>query len=199
MRRGRLILASRSPRRRELLEAAGWEVIPAEATVDDGELHPGKATPAAWTTALAWLKARSTQRALAEAGSAVDAPIVAGDTVCELDGVIVGQPASGEAAAAMIRLMRGTSHRVWTGLCVIPRSGRRQMAADHALVTMGSLTDAQVDAYVASGGWQGKAGAYNLADRIEAGWPIHHDGHASTIMGMPLPLLEQLLEATRRE
>ena len=189
MRRGRLILASRSPRRRELLENAGWAVSVREAPVDDGDLSPGGSGPAAWTTALAWLKASAVLRVMSEGDQPPNAPIVAGDTVCERGGIIFGQPATPEEATAMIRGIRAASHRVWTGLCVIPPGGRRRLGADHAEVTMGDLRDDAIEAYVASGAWKGKAGGYNLADRLNAGWPIRHVGHASTIMGMPLPLL----------
>ena len=194
MNRGRLVLASRSPRRRELLEAAGWEVHVSVAPVDDSDLAPGASSPPARTSALAWLKACAVHRALIDSGTPADVPIVAGDTVCEHRGLILGQPDSPEEATVMIQTFRGATHHVWTGLCVVYPDGTRRMGVDQAAVTLKWVSDADIETYVASGAWQGKAGGYNLADRIDAGWPIRHQGHASTIMGMPLPLLEKLLE-----
>jgi septum formation protein len=191
----RIILASRSPRRRALLEDAGWEVQVRVGRVDDGDLSPQGCGPAEWTTALAWLKARAAgDRARAEGGELAMLPIIAGDTVCEQDGALIGQPLDASEAAAMIRSFRDGSHRVWTGLCLLLPGQDRRIGAESAEVRLGPVPDAEVEAYVASGQWQGKAGAYNLGERLEAGWPIRYEGHASTIMGLPLPLLERLLK-----
>jgi predicted house-cleaning NTP pyrophosphatase (Maf/HAM1 superfamily) len=65
------------------------------------------------------------------------------------------------------------------------------------VVTLGDVSDAEIDQYVGSGAWKGKAGGYNLSDRIEAGWPIRYSGESSTIMGMPMPLLERLMKDDR--
>ena len=190
-----LILASQSPRRKQLLEEAGWRVRVQVAEVDDGELTPQTADAAKWTTALAWLKARSVRDVLRANGTwQAGWPIVAGDTVCQQQGALLGQPGTEAEAAAMIRGLRATGHRVWTGLCVVLHDGDRRIGTDSANVLLGDVSDADIDQYVASGGWRGKAGGYNLSDRLEAGWPIEYDGHASTIMGMPLPLLSRLLD-----
>ena len=187
-----IVLASRSPRRAALLSEAGWDVRVHTAPVDDGELHEGPVSPADWTMALAWLKARAVQDSL-RGSEAAAWPIVGGDTVCEHEGVMLGQPADETDAAGMIRGMRGASHTVWTGVCVLLPGQPRRMGVDSAHVHVGELSDEAVDAYVASGAWRGKAGGYNLSDRIDAGWPITYEGLASTIMGMPVPLLRRLL------
>ena len=69
----------------------------------------------------------------------------------------------------------------------------RRIGVDHAIVRIGPLSTRDIDEYIATGAWRGKAGGYNLSERLEAGWPITFDGHDSTIMGMPLPLLDRLL------
>ena len=94
----------------------------------------------------------------------------------------------------MLRSMRSQSHDVWTGVCVLPITGGRQLGSDVAHVHWGHMEDAVIERYVLPGAWRGKAGGYNLQDRIDAGWPIRYDGEPSTIMGLPLPLLNRLLE-----
>ncbi|MDP7029412.1 MAG: Maf family protein [Phycisphaerales bacterium] len=190
----RIVLASRSPRRAALLAGAGWDVAVRTTAVDDGDLQDGAVPPAAWTTALAWLKARAVWDMLWGTSEPSEAlPIVAGDTVCEHGGVMLGQPADAAEAASMIHGMQGASHAVWTGLCVLLPGKARRIGVDRAMVHVGEVPASEIEAYVASGRWRGKAGGYNLSERIDAGWPITYDGHASTIMGMPMPLLERLI------
>ena len=189
-----IVLASRSPRRRELLESAGWEVAVRVADIDDSDLDPRNTDAASWTTALAWLKASAVREMLTASGDPVAVwPIVAGDTVCEHDGELVGQPSDVGAATTMVQAMAGAVHRVWTGLCVLVPGVSRRIGVDHAIVRIGPLSTRDIDEYIATGAWRGKAGGYNLSERLEAGWPITFDGHDSTIMGMPLPLLDRLL------
>ena len=189
-----IVLASRSPRRRELLESAGWEVAVRVADIDDSDLDPRNTDAASWTTALAWLKASAVREMLTASGDPVAIwPIVAGDTVCEVNGEIVGQPSDVDAATTMVRAMADASHQVWTGLCVLVPGASRRIGVDHAIVRIGPLSTSDIDEYIATGAWRGKAGGYNLSERLEAGWPITFDGHDSTIMGMPLPLLDRLL------
>ncbi|MDP6478746.1 MAG: Maf family protein [Phycisphaerales bacterium] len=191
----RIILASRSPRRRMLLEEAGWEVEVLLGQVDDGALSPEQTGPAEWTTALAWLKARAARDVTDLKGSGLEElPIIAGDTVCEHDGVLIGQPGDAAEATDMIYGFRSGSHRVWTGLCLLLPGEDRRIGVEFAEVWLGDVSDADIEVYVASEAWRGKAGGYNLRDRIDADWPIRYEGHPSTIMGLPLPLLERLLK-----
>ena len=177
-----------------MLESAGWEVAVRVADIDDSDLDPRNTDAASWTTALAWLKASAVREMLTASGDPVAFwPIVAGDTVCEHDGELVGQPSDVGAATTMVRAMADAAHRVWTGLCVLVPGVSRRIGVDHAIVRIGPLSTRDIDEYIATGAWRGKAGGYNLSERLEAGWPITFDGHDSTIMGMPLPLLDRLL------
>ena len=94
----------------------------------------------------------------------------------------------------MIESFVGRSHEVVTGMCVLDRaSGRRHLVADSAGVALGALGDGDVAAYVASGDWRGKAGGYNYADRLAAGWPLRCDGDPETVMGLPSRLVLPIL------
>lgn len=94
----------------------------------------------------------------------------------------------------MIRNLRDGSHDVVTGVAIIDtRSGERHLFTDAARVTVGSILDAEIDAYVRGDDWRGKAGAYNLRDRIAAGWPMTFVGDETTIMGLPMLRLVEVL------
>ena len=182
----RLILASASPRRRELLSRFGvsFEVIPAA-----GEEAAAGLPPEALVRRLAEAKA-------AEVCSRVgdpDAVIVAADTVVELDGEILGKPGTPERAAAMLRTLSGRVHRVWSGVCV-RRGGARSSAAECTQVHFRPLAEAEIAAYVATGEPLDKAGAYGyqglaslFVERIE--------GDYFNVVGLPLCRLGEMLAA----
>jgi len=189
----RVHLASRSPRRRELLTSAGIEHDAASPGVDDGELSPGGVDPEQWVMALAYLKAAAALRRRGE----IDAPVVLGaDTIVLHRGEVLGQPKDAEDARRMLVQMRSDEHDVLTGVALIDaHSDLREMFVDRALVSVGEISDEVIERYVASGEWRGKAGAYNLSERLAAGWPITYRGDAGTIMGLPVGKLVERLRA----
>ncbi len=179
-----LTLASVSPRRRQLLEAAGVAHDVRPSGIDDGRLRIGRCTPAEWVMALAHLKAA----AIARRPDLHPATLVVGtDTICVNAGAILGQPADERDAERMIRVMADATHEVLTGVALVcPRSGCRVIFPDRSVVTVGPLTGPQIADYLATGLWRGKAGAYNIAERLEAGWPITFNGTMDSIMGLPV-------------
>ncbi len=190
----KILLASRSPRRRELLTSHGYEFRVGESGVDDALLRGDDRDAASWVMSMAFLKAAA---ALARHGCDGWATLVLGaDTVCVVDGVMLGQPHDAGEAARMIDLMAGRGHEVLTGVALVcPRTRRRDLFIDRASVNVGRITEPMRDEYASSGLWRGKAGAYNLAERLEAGWPIEHDGDATSIMGLPMETLGARVEA----
>lgn len=190
----RLVLASRSPRRRALLDEAGirHEVRLVES-VDDADLSPGAVSAESWVASLAYLKAR----AVADTLDADDHAIVLGaDTVCVMGDLIIGQAGSPEEARAIIRSFENTEHGVITGVALVGRDGLlRDLFIDRATVLVGSIGEDRIEAYVRSGAWRGKAGAYNLTERVGAGWPIRFTGDESTIVGLPMRSLRARLSA----
>jgi septum formation protein len=204
---GRVILASRSPRRRELLREAGIEHEVMLPGFDDAALEPGDVAAEAWVSSLAYLKASSVAREMLRAGIATDdAFIVGADTTCVVEDSLgrerlVGTPQSEAEARAMIRAFAGREHAVVTGVAIVRVENgriRRELFVDRATVNLGPLSDEQINDYVASGAWRGKAGGYNLTDRVEAGWPITWSGDPATIVGLPISkLIARLRRAPR--
>lgn len=190
----RVHLASRSARRRQILGDAGIEHTSGEPGLDDGELEPGDVSPEHWVVALAYLKARTAARDRA-AGEIV----LGADTVVVFKGRIIGQPRDGADAERIIRLLAGADHDVVTGVALVHAgSNRRDIFVERAEVTVGEISDEEIARYIGGGGWRGKAGAYNLSERIEAGWPIRYRGDPNTIMGLPLRALLPRLRAFAR-
>ncbi|MBZ0171197.1 MAG: Maf family protein, partial [Phycisphaerales bacterium] len=163
----RLILASRSPRRRELLRDAGiaHEIRLAE-DLDDSDLWPGDVSPECWVASLAYLKARAVAELLPFDAHAV---VLGADTVCVLRDEIIGQPSSREHAKRIITAFEETVHGVLTGVALIDQHGViMDLFIDRATVRVGRIGDDAIEAYLDSDMWRGKAGAYNLFERLEA-------------------------------
>ncbi len=194
-----LILASTSPRRQVLLEESTWQVEVLPPSVDDGDLSPGQTPPEEWVEALAWLKARSVLDLLQESRPSEEACTVLGaDTICVDEGRLLGQPADEAAARSMLEGFMERSHDVLTGTCLVAfPEGHRLLFHDRALVRWGRVNEDDLDDYLATGLWQGKAGGYNLIERIEAGWPIECEGDPATVMGLPMRRLHELLEGVQ--
>lgn len=195
-----LRLASASPRRSLLLRDHGFEHTAAPAPVDDSDLTPGCGTLVEWTAALAYLKARSARDAMTFEERAETAALGA-DTIVIKAGEAMGKPTDAADAERMLRALSDGSHEVASGVCVLAPDAPRLIFADVARVRVGALSERRIGEYLASGGWRGKAGAYNLSERLEAGWPIVYEGDPGTIMGLPMrrlaPALRRLLEGGR--
>lgn len=184
----RLILASGSPRRKELLTEAGYAfdiVVPSDG-VECG-LCSGE-NPQQLVARLAYQKAADV--ALRVPGGL----IVACDTVAECDGQILGKPDNEEHARRMLRLLRGRTHRVYSGLCVwrLPH-GEPRVEVDSTTLQMDALLDEQIEEYLAGDQWIGKAGAFGYQDRL--GWVRVLSGSESNVVGLPMELLARMLQA----
>jgi septum formation protein len=106
----------------------------------------------------------------------------------------IGQPRDAADAERILRRLANGEHEVVTGVALVDAAtGRRDLFCDRATVRVGAISEDTLAAYLASGEWAGKAGAYNLAERIEAGWPIEFDGDPATIMGLPMRMLPDRL------
>ncbi|MCC6285770.1 MAG: Maf family protein [Phycisphaerales bacterium] len=191
---GRLVLASTSPRRTQLLHAGGLLHEVRDPGVDDGRLRPGwAATPASWVASLAYLKARAGAEYEPE-----DAIVLGADTICVHKGRVIGQPRDAREARSTLVAIEGGRHEVYTGVALV-KGPWRDIFVDRAIVTVGELGPERIERYVASGEWRGKAGAYNLGERLAAGWPITFEGDPTTIVGLPMNALEAHLALATAE
>ena len=191
-----LWLASASPRRRWLLEEAGIDTRIMPPALDDGKLDPQSRRAEAWVMAMAHLKARSAAEELRREQPAARGRVLGADTVCVIENErILGQPVDEAAARTMLYQLRRNEHRTLTGVCLLDlETGAREIFCDTAHVRVGEVTDEMIESYIASGEWRGKAGAYNLSERIAAGWPIDCDGDPATVMGLPMMRLRAMLQ-----
>jgi septum formation protein len=191
----RVHLASRSPRRRELLAGAGIEHDADHPGVDDGQLTPGPVSPEAWVMALAYLKACTAVREARRTGRDRGPLVLGADTVVVHRGRVIGQPRDEADARDMLLAMRDDEHDVVTGVALVDaRTGRRDLFVDRARVLVGHLADDEIERYLATGAWRGKAGGYNLSERVAAGWPVACEGDPGTVMGLPIRRLVPRLE-----
>jgi septum formation protein len=183
----RLILASRSPRRRELLAAKGYrfEVIPPRDEAECGVCS--RETAAELVARLAYQKA-------ADVAARVSQGLVLGcDTVADCNGQILGKPADEDHARKMLQTLSGREHRVLSGLCLWPvPDGEPTVRVAVTTLRMDRLSREQLDDYLASGQWEGKAGAFGYQDRL--GWVHVQDGSPTNVVGLPMELLEELLQ-----
>ena len=199
MTEARLILASSSPRRREILTAAGYrfDVIPPHESAECGICSTGG--PAGLVVELASSKAFDVAAQLKHRGElAGPCIIIACDTVAECGGEILGKPRDEDHARQMLQLLRGGVHRVYSGVCVWRPlvdgdAGKPDVRLAASELRMDPISDAELEDYLDSGLWQGKAGAFGYQDR--PGWLHLTSGSESNVVGMPMELVVQMLEA----
>ena len=178
-----LILASQSPRRRELLERLGLHFTVRAADLD--ESMDAARPPAEEVARLSAEKA-----AAVDPGSAV---VVAADTVVVLDGRVLGKPRSADEAAEMLRALSGRAHQVMTGVTV-RRGGRAETDTVVTDVHFRPLTEREIAAYVATGEPMDKAGAYGIQG-LASIFVDRLDGDYYNVMGLPLCRLCRMLRA----
>jgi septum formation protein len=180
----KLILASGSPRRAEILRAAGFSFEVVTADVDE-TLHSDEA-PADYVRRLAEAKARAAAQIVAKTGSAPSAILIAADTTVVAGGEILAKPESPEGARRMLETLSGRTHEVYTGVALlrVPDGELRVFDAvthvEFAKIAAGEITD-----YIATGEPFGKAGGYGIQGR--AGKFVNRiDGCYFNVMGLPL-------------
>jgi septum formation protein len=178
-----LVLASSSPRRAELLRAAGIRFVVRAAPVDES-LRPGE-TPDAYVRRLALAKAQAS-------GAAPDELVLAADTVVVAGGACLGKPADAADAAAMLRQLSGRVHEVLTGVALTFGGFELAVEVAHTAVTFARLSEAEIAWYVSTSEPYDKAGAYaaqGLASRFVTGI----DGSHSNVVGLPVELVYRLV------
>lgn len=151
-----LILASASPRRKEIMETAG--LLFSVHVSDTDETLPDGITASDAVTELSYRKA------LAVAKKFPEDTVIGADTVVTLDGIILGKPSDEDDAKKMLRTLSGRTHQVFTGVCII-KNGKANRFFEKTDVTFFDLSDEEIQSYIATGEPMDKAGAYGIQGR----------------------------------
>lgn len=186
LQRAPIILASASPRRRELLASIGLEFTIDPADIDEASIH--RPSPEEEAVAL------SESKAVHVANRHTQGIVIGADTIVIIGDEVLGKPAHPDQAKAMLHKLSGRTHQVITGVTVVnAATGRKQSAYESTRVTFRSLTQAMIERYVATGEPMDKAGSYGiqgvgalLVSKIEGCYP--------NVVGLPLVTLTRLLE-----
>lgn len=184
--RSPLVLASASPRRLELLRQVGLEPDRVEPA-DIDESPQSDETPRRLTLRLA------REKAAVAAPRAPDAYVLAADTIVAVGRRILGKPADEAEARRWLELMSGRAHRVLTGVSVIAPDGRTASRLGEARIQFKRLTPREIEAYLSSDEWRGKAGAYGVQGRA-GGFVTALQGSYTAVVGLPLYESLALLE-----
>lgn len=181
----KLVLASASPRRKKLLEDAGFSleiIVPDVEEISSGVGDPHEVA-----------KINSIRKAEAVAAGLDEGIVVASDTIVALGGKIIGKPADEADAHRILEELSGTRHGVISGVAIIDAStGATVSATDETFVTMREITDDEISDYVGSGEAFGKAGAYAIQETADR-FVEKLEGSFATVVGFPMEVFEDLL------
>ncbi|MEW4565663.1 Maf family protein [Bremerella sp. JC770] len=185
-----LILASQSPRRQLLLREAGYDV-----TVITPSPH-AETPPRLNETPRESVLRIAREKAEDVAVRVEEGVVLAGDTLAELDGQPLGKPRDRDHAREILTALRGQDHYVWSAICLWVRPADEVIVdVDRTTVKMAQLSDAEIEEYLDSGLWEGKAGAFGIQDRT--GWVEIDEGSLTNVVGLPMELLERMLQRLR--
>ncbi len=183
----RLILASASPRRVRLMGEYGYTVEVIKPLLEEPAALCEGLTPAEQAEAFSHFKAKSVATLVTEG------VILAGDTIVSLNDRVFGKPADRDGARAILSALTSTTHDVITGVTLIDAStGGRLIRHDATAVTMKPMSVDQLEAYLDTGAWAGKAGAYGIQDHGDA-FIERIDGSFTNVVGFPMELIGHML------
>jgi len=182
-----LILASASPRRRDLLTEAGYSFEVAPSDVDESAFPTEGLSPHQYAERLALAKAEDV------AAQFPDRLVLGADTLVDCQGEIIGKPTDATDAERITRLLFSRPHHVITGIALVRVTDNTEIVeSDTTTVYPRKLTEQQIAAHLASGTWQDKAGAYAIQENGDQ-FIQRIEGSLTNVMGLPMELLETLL------
>ncbi len=188
----KLVLASASPRRLALLQQVGIEPdalrpVSLDETPKKGEM------PRTLVNRLARAKAEAAQALLQEDDGLAGAYVLAADTIVAVGRRVLGKPETTEEAAAALKLLSGRNHRVFTAVCLATPDGHMRRRLVDTRVRFKSLDREEINAYLASGEWRGKAGGYAIQG-LAAAFVVKISGSYTNVVGLPLMQVMNLLK-----
>lgn len=182
-----LILASASPRRKQLLADAGYEFGVVIPDIDESRIGAEGLSPVEYAEHLAQAKAVSVADMFPES------LVIGADTVVDFAGQIIGKPADARDAGRITRKLFGAAHKVVTGVAIIRRVDHVEIvASDTTTVYPSKMTDEQVAEHIKGGSWRDKAGAYAIQETGDR-FVERIEGSLTNVMGLPMELLARLL------
>jgi septum formation protein len=182
----KLILASSSPRRAEILTAVGWPFTSVTAGID--ETHRPQEQPVEYVQRLAKEKAQAVASSL-ESGLVLGA-----DTTVVVEETLLGQPHDQDDARRMLRLLSGKWHQVLTGVAIVRVSGKSQVDYETTRVRFAEMSEKEIDWYISTGEPKGKAGAYAVQGAA-ALFIEEIQGDYFNIVGLPMRLVFEMVKA----
>ncbi len=187
---GPIILASTSPRRKDLLAEAGIEYVDIAPPIDEPKRLSQDIPPVWQAEVLAYFKAR------AVADTRPTDIVLGADTLCAIGKDVLGKPDDEAHARAMLHALSHSPHEVITGVAVCGPDGVRLIGSETTTITMRAMSEADIDAYIATGEWVGKAGAYALQETADR-YVTHIEGSYSNVVGLPIALTQTMLTRVR--
>jgi septum formation protein len=182
-----LILASVSPRRRQLLSEAGYEFTVVPPQVDESAFNTNDADPVEYAKRLALAKAKSV------AEKHPDSIVIGADTIVDFQGRIIGKAADAKEAAQITGELFSAPHKVITGVAIVRLSdGTELLQSDSTTVYPRKMTAGQIAEHIKGGSWRDKAGAYAIQETGDE-FVERIEGSLTNVMGLPMELLESLL------
>jgi septum formation protein len=173
-----------------LLADMGERFVVIPPTVEEPTGRPNDESPTAYAESLAYFKARSV------ADQVPGRWVLGADTIVALDGEIMGKPADESDARRMLRALSHHRHAVITGMALIAPTQKRFIASDTTYITMVPMGQREIDAYIATGEWDGKAGAYAIQETADQ-YVSAVEGSFSNVVGLPVERLGAMLEHVR--
>jgi septum formation protein len=188
-----IILASASPRRKELMEKAGYIFDVLRSDINESDFPVGNFEPVEYAKQLALAKAETVAK------DYPDAIIIGADTVADFNGDIIGKPQDQKHAEQITRKLFSGPHKVTTGLAVVKLKDNLQLVeSDTTVVYPRKMSERQLAGHIKGGTWRGKAGAYAIQETGDE-FVERIEGSLTNVMGLPMELLERMLsEALRR-
>lgn len=187
-----IILASASPRRRQLLAKAGYKFKVVPSYID--ESPPNVAVGGTGLNAAEYAKGLALAKAKKVAGKFPDCLVISADTVVDFNGEIIGKPADAKEAELITRKLFSAPHKVITGIAIVRLSdGAEIIDSDTTIVYPKKLTDEQIAGHIKGLSWRGKAGAYAIKEKGDE-FVERIEGSLTNVMGLPMELLGELLK-----
>ncbi|MGB2806417.1 MAG: nucleoside triphosphate pyrophosphatase [Sedimentisphaerales bacterium] len=183
-----IILASSSPRRKQLLAEAGYNFTPVHPDIDESAFVGEGISPCECAERLAIAKAKSV------AEKFPDSMVIGADTVADFEGQIIGKPADAKEAEEITRRLFSRPHKVITAVAIVRKSdGTEIVESDSTTVYPKKLTESQIAEHIKGGSWRGKAGAYAIQEGGDE-FVERIEGSLTNVMGLPMELLQRLLK-----